>query len=117
MKGFSATDVSRVVAELNRDGFQSDHRFADSFIYNRIQRGYGPVRISRELVERGVDEQIIDTALAAIDEDWNSRLREVHAKKFGSVIPRDYREQARQTRFLLYRGFTHEQIRCLFNRD
>ena len=116
-KGFDAPDVTRVVAELKQGGFQSDYRFADSFVYNRVQRGYGPVRIRRDLRERGVADEVIDAVLSARDEDWVARLGEVHAKKFGNNNPTDYKEQMRRARFLQYRGFSNDQIRRLLNQD
>lgn len=105
------------MTQLKQDGSQSDQRFTDSFIYNRMQRGYGPLRIRQELRERGVDDGIISGTLNVGNDDWMARLTEVHAKKFGASIPADYRKRARQTRFLEYRGFTSDQIRRLFNPD
>ena len=102
------------MAELKQEGSQSDTRFTDSYIYHRIQRGYGPLRIMQELRERGIEDGIISGALDESGEDWISRLIDVHAKKFGSSIPADYKERARQSRFLQYRGFTADQIRQLF---
>ena len=105
------------MAQLGKDGAQSDLRFTDSFIYDRIQRGYGPLRIRQELRERGIDEGSIAGALADGNNDWMARLTDVHAKKFGAAIPVDFRERIRQSRFLQYRGFTPDQIRRLFDRD
>ena len=103
------------MAELKQEGSQSDGRFTDSYIYHRIQRGYGPLRIRQELRERGIEDGLISSALDESGEDWISRLTDVHAKKFGASIPADRRERARQSRFLQYRGFPSEQIRRLFD--
>ncbi|NND37435.1 MAG: hypothetical protein HKN81_09915, partial [Gammaproteobacteria bacterium] len=35
----------------------------------------------------------------------------VHDRKYGGAAPADYRERARRSRFLQYRGFSGEQIR------
>ena len=43
--------------------------------------------------------------------------RSVREKKFGPERPADYRERARQSRFLQYRGFTGEQIQSAFDDD
>lgn len=113
-KGFSREDVADVVAELKREGLQSDQRFTDSFVFSRMQKGYGPVRITQELQQRGVAEHIIDASVEAYNEEWMSRLHEIRGKKFGQEMPADFKEQARQSRFLQYRGFSTEQIRRLF---
>jgi regulatory protein len=34
----------------------------------------------------------------------------VRHKRFGSELPEDFKERARQARFLQYRGFTTDQI-------
>jgi len=37
---------------------------------------------------------------------------EVRLKKFGTAEPRDFKEKARQMRFLQYRGFEQEHIQA-----
>ena len=54
----------------------------------------------------------VDAALEAAAEDWAAIAREVRRKRFGVSPPGDYRERARQARFLQYRGFSAEQIRA-----
>jgi len=39
----------------------------------------------------------------------------VRSKRFGDAMPEDFKERARQARFLQYRGFTSEQIREVLN--
>ena len=76
--------------------------------------GYGPLRIRQELHLRGVADSLINELLEQEERDWFSRLRHVREKKFGPSLPSDFKEQARQSRFLQYRGFSAEQIRRLF---
>jgi len=113
--GFKTTDVAGVVALLKQDGSLSDQRFTEAYIHNRIQRGYGPQRIRLELLERGIGEENIRSALDEGNYDWMARIVAVHARKFCTSIPTDYRERARQSRFLQYRGFTGDQIQRLFD--
>ncbi len=70
-----------------------------------------------ELREKGVDADLIDTCLEGADTDWDELLADVHRKKFGADAPADYREQARQSRFLQSRGFAPEKIRRLFREE
>jgi regulatory protein len=81
-----------------------------------MQKGYGPVRLRQELRERGIEDAMIDISIENLDVDWIQSLSEVRNKKFGAKMPRDYKEQARESRFLQYRGFTSEQIRELYQR-
>ena len=52
-----------------------------------------------------------------VDVDWITAAREVRERKFGAGSPADYKERARQSRFLQYRGFTGEQIARTFKRN
>ena len=113
-RGFDAEAVAGVLDVLGREGLQSDARFAETFVYSRFQRGAGPARIRAELHARGGGEDLIGEALAALDAEWLQLLRSVRARKFGPDLPGDFRERARQMRFLQQRGFSSEQIGRLF---
>lgn len=113
-RGFDADAVSRVLAQLKTENLQSDYRFTEAYVHNRIERGYGPLRIRQELHEKGLAENLIEIFVTEQDSDWMQRLDLVRQKKFGKAMPADYKEQARQSRFLQYRGFPTEQIRRLF---
>ena len=73
-------------------------------------RCLGPVRIRRELSDRGIDSALADAALAACEEDWSMQAETVRRKRFGVALPVNAREHGRQARFLAYRGFSREQI-------
>ena len=94
---------------------QDDARFAEAYVRGRVAKGYGPLHISRELGERGLGDELVRQIFTAMDPDWEEHIRTVRQKKFGRQAPMDFREQARQSRFLQYRGFTSEQIRREFN--
>ena len=113
-RGFDADVIAGALDRLAADGLQSDARFAEQFIHSRMQRGSGPQKIRAELRERGVDAADIGLAMEALDGDWLALLRSVREKKFGSELPGDYRERARQMRFLQQRGFSSAQIGRLF---
>ena len=103
-----------MVAKLQAEGLQSDERFTETYIHYRIEKGYGPLRIRQELRERGVPDEIVELCLEQLDPDWQNFIAGVREKKFGKKSPADYKERAKQSRFLQYRGFTGEQINRLF---
>jgi regulatory protein len=96
---------------------QSDERYAETLVNSRVGRGQGPVRIRRELAEQGVAPAEIEAALEAAGADWAGLAREVRRRRFGAGTPVDWRERARQARFLEYRGFTSEQIRAALDEE
>lgn len=109
--------IEPLLQELKQEGLQSDHRFTEAFVHQRIEKGYGPLRISRELQERGIADGLADEILVACAVDWQASARRVREKKFGSTIPAQFSEKARQLRFLQYRGFSTDQLRHLFDLD
>jgi len=82
----------------------------------RANKGFGPLRIKFELKERGVTEDIIDIILDEDSPKWLEFATKIHCKKFGESIPTDFEEQNKQIKFLIYKGFSFEQIRRIFTR-
>ena len=115
--GIAADLVTEVVGDLQRQGLVSDQRFAEAYIRFRSGKGYGSQRIEMELNEKGIDRSLISLALECSNCDWMKLASNVRTKKFGAGQPADYRERARQARFLQYRGFTGEQIRIALGGD
>jgi regulatory protein len=113
-KGFDRDIAAGAVARLTEDGLQSDERFSESFVQSRINQGKGPVRIRLDLGQRGIGESIIETALAEADPVWRALAREQRTRKFGPDLPLDFKEKARQMRFLQYRGFEPDHIQSAF---
>jgi regulatory protein len=109
--------VARALDALERSGALEAARFTESFVRSRIAKGQGPARIRAELAQRGVAEAAVAGALGEAEVDWLETIRAVRRKRFGAEIPRDYRERARQARFLEYRGFDRAQIRAALELD
>ena len=112
-QGHGPEAVEEVLRALTEDGLLSDGRFAESFVRSRVAKGYGPVRIGYELQQRAIDDALVLECLARYQSEWSSRVAAVRRKRFGTLLPKDARERARQFRFLQYRGFTPDQIRAL----
>lgn len=111
-RDFTADEIDATLGDLVREGLASDARFAEAFAAHRARRGQGPVRIRVELESRGVAGELIDEQLRA--HDWVAVASAARDKRFGAAAPADYREWARQARFLQNRGFTSEQVRAAF---
>ena len=105
-------DIEATVTSLADEGLVSDERFAESFVASRLRRGQGPVRIRIDMKRKGVSAELIRTHVDEADEDWVALAIEVRSKRFGNSPPAVFREKARQSRFLQYRGFTTEQIQA-----
>jgi regulatory protein len=117
-KGVSRELAHAVVDELGERGFQSDARFAESFVNYRADRGYGPAWIRQALQERGVDAELIAELLARPELDWRALAEAARVRKFGTELPPDRAAWERQARFLAQRGYATDVIvRVLDRRD
>ncbi|MBL1320947.1 MAG: regulatory protein RecX [Methylophaga sp.] len=107
---FEIDDVLNVITRLTEQDLQSDQRFAENYTRYRSNRGFGSQKIRQELKERGVAVELINDTLNEANIDWFTLAITVRCKRFGEQNPDDFKERAKQQRFLQYRGFTHEQI-------
>ena len=115
--GFDGQVALSAVAQLARDGLQDDRRYVENFIQSRVHQGKGPVRIQVELGQRGIEAALIEKMLERSGEDWRALACNVRRRKFGAAQPTEFREKARQMRFLQYRGFGQAEIQAAFAPD
>lgn len=108
--------IAQVLDELAQANLQSDSRYAEAYARSRVKRGYGPAALARDLRGKHVSQEIVRDALSELDVDWQEEAAAVREKKFGPDLPQSTSEQAKQSRFLNYRGFESEHIRGLFRR-
>jgi len=116
-RGMPADLVESVLDDLTREDLLSDARFAEAFIASRVGRGQGPVRIRMELEQKGIAAEAIESALDHAAPDWMELAAAARRKRFGRAPPGDFRERARQARFLQYRGFAPEHISRALGED
>ena len=110
-RGFENDSVEELLQGLEDQDLLSDERFAMSLIASRAETGYGPNRIGLELRNRGVSEELAREALAKAEVDWEERVTDQVARKFGSDPAQTFPEWARRARYLERRGFGQDAIR------
>jgi len=115
VKGFDKDDILAVIDELARQGWQSDSRYAESYIRHRIQKGYGPIFIAYELRQNGVDEADLAGIVQQTVGSWMDLLEQVYTKKYKRDTLPDRNEWAKRNRFLMQRGFSGTMISALFD--
>ncbi|PFG53890.1 regulatory protein [Marinobacter sp. LV10R520-4] len=102
--------IETVLDDYEEQDWLSDERFAEAYARQRIEAGYGPLRITGELNQRGVAANA-DTLQAVSLQDWSDQAVRLRRKRFGlSDLRGQLEERLRQMRFLQRRGFTQEQI-------
>ncbi|EXJ16303.1 regulatory protein RecX [Imhoffiella purpurea] len=112
-RGFDASAIGEALVRLEREGALDESRLAERYVEERIDKGFGPLRIRSELRNKGVDDALIDRCLQGSSETWEARLAAVCDRRFGAEPPEDRADVARRARFLAQRGFPTESIRRL----
>ena len=107
-KGFDVDVVNNSISKLVEQNYQNQDRFSEEFIQMRFNQGKGPVKIASELKMRGVNT--FDLSVF----DWFKLAKEIRQRKFGDLSSLDFKETAKQKRFLQSRGFTLDQINQAF---
>lgn len=111
----SPANLDALLDDLAARGWLSDERAAAQLVHAKRSR-FGTQRITHELRQKGIAEELISAALPALKESELEAAREVWRKKFGTV-PQDEKEKAKQVRFLQSRGFALDVVFKLLRLD
>ena len=101
-------DVVALLDDLQKRGWLSDARAMEQIVSIRRRR-FGTQRITHELRQKGISDDLISTVVLDLKQGELESAREVWQKKFDAP-PQEQKEKARQIRFLQSRGFSMEVI-------
>ncbi len=102
-------DVEQLLDWLEAAKFLSQARFCESLVNRRAKR-FGNSRILAELQSHGVGSAALAEVRTDLVAGETARAVEVWQRKFGSA-GLDAAARAKQMRFLMQRGFSHQAIR------
>lgn len=104
-------EVAEIMAELVREKYLDDARYASAFARDRAQiSGWGQAKISYQLRSKGIPSSIISDALKEIDEDKaEEKLQKVLNAKF-NTLKDDPQRRLKIIRYGLSRGYDFESI-------
>ena len=105
-------DPLELVQELEEQGLQSDERFASEYVRSKVKGGYGPIRIKKGLLEKGVEKKVALGSLKELGIAWFECAKRTYKKKFDSEIT-GIKDYARRVRFLAYKGFETEHVKAV----
>jgi regulatory protein len=112
-RGVESEVVVNVIEDLQARGWQSDDRFGALWVGARSRKGLGRSRIEAELQQAGIAK---DHAAPWLEEvDFSSLAIALRARRFGA-LPKTASDQAKQSRFLQYRGFGWDDIKAALKR-
>ena len=101
--------LAQALDELQAAGYLSENRVAESLVHRRASR-LGAARLRQELQAKGLARELVEETLAGLQGSELERARAVWARRY-AAMPADAQERARQTRFLMARGFSGAVVR------
>jgi regulatory protein len=110
-----AGELTRILDDLQAKGFINEARVVESVLHRRSER-FGSARIAHELRGKGLAPDAIAQAVSQLKASELERARALWSRKFGQAS-NEPKEQARQMRFLLARGFGAEVVRRVVAQD
>lgn len=116
-KAESPDILENVLDELEASGYQSDRRFAEMFIRNRLGQYWGAERIRYELRQKGINQELTAELLEEQSPDWELLARTLVQKRFGETLAADLKEQAKRLRYLVNHGFSYDQAQRALKTD
>ena len=117
-KDFDLNEINEVLDDLLKRNLISHDRFAEQYTSYRSKKGFGPLRIGKEMREKGVPDALIEQRLNDGSIAWYELMEQILFKKFGASPVLNFSERAKRARFLEYKGFESTEIRqCLFSED
>lgn len=108
-------EAEAAVARLEEMGLQSDERFLESKVRQRVNDGHGPNRAQFDLARHGLAEHKVAEEIDAKASKWWRAAYDLVERRFGPG-KLDLKAQQKAMGLLLRRGFTHDQAQGVLRR-
>ena len=111
--GASSDDAAMVIERLVEEGYLDERRYARAYCESKMLRGgWGRMKVVYQLRAKRLPREVIDEAVAAVDDEaYMEVLREAAEKKWSSLRDGDAAVRRRKTAsFLAQRGYTMDEI-------
>jgi regulatory protein len=113
-KGFGRTAIANALARCQALGYLDDAKTARVIASHLVGRGYGPLRVRQTLMQKGLDEHLVETALDCCgDESAQVDSARHMLEKKTTRLAREsdpWKRRQKAYRFLVGRGFTGSVI-------
>jgi len=114
-KGFDAETINATVQRLANEKWLDDERFAAAYVRSRVLKSKGRLRIRRELIRAGVDDETAARAVGEnVDrEDERNRATAAAERRLPTLIRRygQYGARNKLTAYLLKQGYDAALVR------
>lgn len=111
--GAYPSDLEDIIATLIEENYLDELRFAELYVRSKFnQKGWGRIRLRRELKQRDISDYCIRKALSQIeDEAYEERLKSLLTKKAKMTSDDDiYNWRRKLAAYALRRGYESEMV-------
>lgn len=109
-KGYAEDAIDTVLEQLQERGWQSDQRYAELLVRQRLEAAYGPLKIYQDAQLKGIDKALVEQLLQELSVNWRDLAVQRYQRRFGTQPPTDDKELARRQRHLAGRGFFPQDV-------
>jgi len=102
-----------VIHQLQKDGYLSEARFAESYLRSRLNRGEAPWLAAKRARQKGAESAAVEAALTELTGHYDAEQAArdlILARDPGGLRFGDERVWQRQARFLRNKGFATDII-------
>tara|TARA_B100001287_G_scaffold226866_1_gene196706 strand:- start:29551 stop:30015 length:465 start_codon:yes stop_codon:yes gene_type:complete len=106
-------EKNRLINELKKSKFIDHKRYAKAFVNDRFQfYKWGKLKIKYQLIQKGIEEHLIELALNDIDNKEYYNLITQEAKKKYATLEKedDYNTKQKLCKYLNQKGFEGELV-------
>ncbi|HBQ50961.1 TPA: hypothetical protein DD690_03190 [Candidatus Daviesbacteria bacterium] len=105
--------IDEIIEKLKEQGFLDDEKFAKAWVESR-RRKFGLRRIKQELVQKGIDREIVESIMYQVlsiksEEEVAKEALEKKARAWKSLEPLEFRKKAYG--YLQRKGFEFEIVK------
>ncbi|AOT07292.1 regulatory protein RecX [Pseudoalteromonas luteoviolacea] len=110
-KGASDEYADSLIEWLCDIGYLDDLRHCESYLNRQLAKGLGEKRILMDAINKGVERAHLTQLIEEREIDWFALAQQTYEKKYGySAKQIDYQERSKRVRYMMYRGFSYDQI-------
>lgn len=115
--GYDEDIAEKVVEDLAAIGYVDDSRFVLKYATDRLKtKALSKKALIYELEQKGIDRDLIESALKDFEQDEEEIAFRAAKKKFGKYDMNDRNVEAKVLRFLMHRGFSYETSSSVIRR-
>ena len=106
--GATTEQTDAIIDKLQQQSYINDPRYCHAFVHDKVAfQAWGRMKIIMGLRAKHLPDELIDNAIAAIDEQaYNANIRKLIQSKRNQ-------DRQKQLRFMLQRGYTFDDLSSL----